>query len=173
MKTLRDILTYLILNENWNYEYRKPKADPQKQAVGEISRENRLRIANETHQSIMNSIKNDDSIAVVSHAEAPDLDGSVSDAYLMKHHWGGDMEPSLMYVSPSGKTHRVERLDPSPSGFITVWAHGHSGRGIRKPVGHIRATMGHQENMGMVLPKKEHLTKASRNGKKYTMRVEL
>ena len=57
MKTLRDILTHLVLNEYWNYEYQRPKADPQKQAAGEIARENRMKIANKTHQSIINSIK--------------------------------------------------------------------------------------------------------------------
>jgi len=173
MKTLRDILKYLVLNEYWNYEYQKPKVDPKKQAVVDITREGRMRHATETHGKLMKSIENDDSIAVVSHADSPDLDGAVGDAYLMHHQWGGEMKPSLMYVTPSGKAHHVERLDPSPSGFITVWAHGNSGRGARKPVGHIRATAGHQEQMGLVIPKSKHLTRATRSGKKFNMRVEI
>lgn len=173
MKTLRDILKYLVLNEYWNYEYKKPQVDPKKQAATDIAREGRMKHAAETHKKLIGSLENDDSIAVVSHSDSPDLETQGSDAYLMKHQWGGDMEPSLMYVTPSGKAHKVERLDPSPSGFISVWAHDHSGRGVRKPVGHIRATIGHQEQMGLTIPKSKHLTKATRSGKKYSMRVEL
>lgn len=173
MKTLRDILQYLVLNEYWNYQYQKPKVDPQKTAAMDITRERRMEHAKKTHASIMKSVENDDSIAVVSHAEEPKLESEKGDAYLMKHQWGGDMEPSLMYVTPKGKAHKVERLDPSPSGFISVWAHGHSGRGARKPVGHILATFGHQEEMGLTIPKSKHLTKATRSGKKYNMKVEL
>lgn len=176
MKTLRDILSYLILNEYWRYQYQKPDADARKAvAATEVTREARLRHATETRDNLVKSVSGGKHIAVVSHADSPDLEGPHSDAYLMRHHWGGDMEDSLMYVLPTGVAHKVERLEPGPSGFISVWGIPTPGgrNKARKPIGHIRASMGHQEQMGLVLPKEKHLTGFRKVGKKHHMKVEI
>ena len=176
MKTLRDILSYLILNEYWRYEYQKPDADARKNvAATEVTREGRLKHATTTRDNLMKMVSSGKDIAVVSHSDAPDLDGPGSDAYLVRHHWGGDMEDSLMYVMPNGRAHRVERLEPGPTGFISVWGMPNTGgrNRARKPIGHIRATMGHQEQMGLVLPKEKHLTNVKKSGKKHHMKIEI
>jgi hypothetical protein len=175
MKTLRDILSYLVLNEYWRYEYQKPQRDPQKVAAEEVTGEARMKHATTTRDNLMKTVAGGKHIAVVTHSDTPTFDTPSSDAYLVRHQWGGDMEDSLMYVLPGGKAHKVERLDASPTGFITVWGMPSSGgrNRARKPIGHINASMGHQDKMGLVLPKEKHMVAAKKSGKKHHIKIEI
>jgi hypothetical protein len=175
MKTLRDILSYLVLNEYWRYEYQKPQRDPQKVAAAQVTGEARMKHATTTRDNLMKTVAGGKHIAVVTHSDTPTFDTPSSDAYLVRHQWGGDMEDSLMYVLPGGKAHKVERLDASPTGFITVWGMPSAGgrNRARKPIGHINASMGHQDKMGLVLPKEKHMVAAKKSGKKHHIKIEI